>query len=74
VSVSNEAALLEQIMQHDALVGVESMALVVGLTLGRQVFSCIPGRAWTISLPQREIQRITSFDALFQPDPVRHAS
>ncbi|MFH0909116.1 MAG: hypothetical protein V1929_10165 [bacterium] len=65
VRLSNEASLVADIMQHDTLVGVESMALVVGLVVGRTIYSCIPGRTWTISLPHPGIHRITTFESMF---------
>lgn len=65
VTLSRETSLVADIMQHDTLVGVESMALVVGLVLERTIYSCVPGRAWTISLPHPGIHRITSFKRIF---------
>lgn len=72
VSFSQAPSLVDDIARHDVIVGVESMALVIGHVLGKErVFSCITGRRWPISLPHREIQRVATFDAVFDSIPVR---
>jgi len=48
-------------LNADCIVGVESMALVVGLLLNRRVFSCLPVNAKKrCSLPHKEIIHINS--------------
>lgn len=72
VSLSKSPSLLDDIAAHDVIVGVESMALVIGLVLDKQcVYSCITGRQWPVSLPHREIRRATSFDTVFDSIPAR---
>jgi len=49
----------------DYVAGVESMALVIALSMHKKVFSCLPKNAKKMcSLPQREIVRIFSFDEI----------
>jgi hypothetical protein len=47
--------LLEEIVDSDFVVGCESMAMVVGLYAGKNVFSCIPPGGRTCVLPHTEI-------------------
>ena len=65
VRLSHGTSLVEDIVGHDVVVGIESMGLVVAALLGKKVFSCIPGKWWNISLPHREINRVHSFDNIF---------
>jgi len=48
-------SLLENIMEAKVVVGVESMGLVIAHILGKKVFSFRTGKAWSISLPFKEI-------------------
>ncbi len=51
--------LLEQIVACDVVVGCASMAMVVGLLVGKRVVSCIPPGGKTVRLPQAEIEDIS---------------
>jgi hypothetical protein len=48
--------LVEEIAASDVVVGCNSMAMVVGLSAGKRVISCIPPGGQPCSLPQREIE------------------
>ena len=65
VAVSREPDLLADLRAHDVVVGVESMGLVIALLLGKDVFSCVTGKPYEISLPHRELKRITAYEQLF---------
>jgi len=68
VAYSKNSSLADDILGHSVVVGIESNALVIGLLLGRAVYSCIPRRPWDISLPHREIRRIPNFDRIFSSE------
>jgi hypothetical protein len=65
LEVSTERLLHNDILKHTTIIGVESNALVVGVLLDREVYSCITGKQWEISLPHKEIKRISDFNKLF---------
>jgi len=65
VRYSDEPVLAQDILRHSLIVGMESAALVVGVLLGRPVYSCLTGKPWDISLPHREITRLCNFEKLF---------
>jgi len=65
LEVSTERLLHNDILKHTTIIGVESNALVVGVLLDREVYSCITGNEWEISLPHKEIKRISDFNKLF---------
>lgn len=65
LEVSTERLLHNDILKHTTIIGVESNALVVGVFLDREVYSCITGKQWEISLPHKEIKRISDFNKLF---------
>jgi hypothetical protein len=48
--------LVEEIAASDVVVGCNSMAMVVGLSAGKRVISCIPPGGQPCNLPQREIE------------------
>lgn len=54
-TIDSQEALLEDIMSYDVIVGLQSMAMVVGLLAGRIVISCIPPNGAKCGLPQKEI-------------------
>jgi hypothetical protein len=66
LAYSTEISLLNDLLAHSHIVGMESMALAIGVIMGRRVISCITGKAWPISLPHREIVRITDYRQLFE--------
>lgn len=66
VTVSSQQPLLDDILSHQVVVGVESMALVIATLLERRVYSCITGKQWAISLPHREIRRVGEFSRIFE--------
>jgi hypothetical protein len=51
--------LLEQIAACDIVAGCATMAMVVGLLVGKRVVSCIPPGGKTELLPQREIENMS---------------
>lgn len=65
IAISENAFLIDDILSHSLILGIESNALVIGVLLGKPVFSCIPGKQWEISLPHREINRHTAFSDVF---------
>ena len=50
--------LLEEISEHDVVVGFESMAMIVGLLANKPVCSCIPPGGTEMRLPYMEIRRL----------------
>jgi hypothetical protein len=50
--------LVEEIAESDVIVGCESMALVVALSIGKKVLSCIPPNGRTCVLPHTEIVKL----------------
>jgi len=59
--------LLDELVWADAVIGGESMALVIALLADKKVFSCIPKTAKKqFCLPHSEIIRISSFDDAFK--------
>jgi len=61
---SDEPTLAKDILSHTVVVGMESTALVVGIVLGKPVYSCLTGKPWAISLPHREVHHIHDFKQL----------
>lgn len=60
--VSMNADLLDDLIWADAVVGGESMALVIALLAGKQVFSVIPeSKKKQCALPHREIHHVRSY-------------
>ena len=72
VAISGNALLVDDILSHGVIVGIESNALFIGVLLKKPVFSCIPGKQWEISLPHREIHRVTAFYDVFSRARRRH--
>lgn len=68
VFFSSQERLIDDLLSHAVIVGIESNALVAAIHLGKPVFSCITGKQWAISLPHQEIRRINNFHQIFQPD------
>ena len=54
--VSQEKSLIDDILESDVVVGLQSMALVIALIAGRKVVSCIPPGGVPCCLPHKEIQ------------------
>ncbi len=65
LSISNEKMVFNDIIRHDIIVGIESNALVIATLIDKDVFSCITGKQWRISLPHREIKKLMGYDELF---------
>ncbi len=62
ISISPNSDLLDDLIWADAVVGGESMALVVALIIGKPVFSVIPqSERKQCSLPHKKIHSIKSF-------------
>jgi hypothetical protein len=59
VEISEGASLTEDIVQADVIVGCESMAMIVGLIVGKRVVSCIPPSGRASALPYPEIESLT---------------
>ena len=60
VAFGQKKPLLEEIMDSDVVVGCSSMAMVVGLLAGKRVLSAIPPGGTACSLPQPEIEHLSS--------------
>jgi len=54
--------LIEQIHQSDIVAGCATMAMVVGLIMGKRVVSCIPPGGKTEPLPHPEIEKIEDLE------------
>jgi hypothetical protein len=54
--------LIEQIHQSDIVVGCATMAMVVGLIMGKRVVSCIPPGGKAEPLPHPEIEKIEDLE------------
>lgn len=50
--------LVEEIAESDVIIGCESMALVVALSIGKKVLSCIPPNGRACVLPHTEIVKL----------------
>ncbi len=61
---SEQTSLVSDIVRSDVIVGMDSMALVVGVFAGKQVVSFIPSAKKICSLPFEEIIRLTDEGAL----------
>lgn len=71
LAFSSKERLVDDLLSHSIIVGIESNALAIAAHLGKPVYSCITGKSWPISLPQQEIHRINSFQHIFQPQRER---
>jgi hypothetical protein len=58
VTIGGKKTLLQEIAESDVVVGCESMAMVVGLIVGRRVICCIPPGGSDCTLPQPEIESL----------------
>ncbi len=65
VTYSTNESLIDDLEQHTTVVGVESVALINALTVGRGVYSFISGRHWDISLPHPGLKHINKTADLF---------
>lgn len=54
-TISNKSSLCEQIVSHDIVIGLESMALIVAIIANKPVFSAIPPSFRRCSIPYSEI-------------------
>lgn len=61
-----KSPLLNEIAESDVVVGCSSMAMVVGLLAGKRVISCIPPGGRACSLPQPEIEHLSSLTQMAQ--------
>jgi hypothetical protein len=65
--VSRNPDLLDDLLWADAVVGGESMALVVAVFAGKQVFSVVPGsQGKRCTLPHHEIHHVSSYRAVME--------
>ena len=53
---SHHKILIDEIAEHDWVVGCESIALVVAILMSKEVFSCIPPNGKECVLPHQEIK------------------
>ncbi len=65
LALSHGTTLFQDIQSHDVIFGIESMALVVAVLLNKDVFSCVTGKPWEISLPHKEILRFPRYEDAF---------
>lgn len=59
VICENEKTLVDQVASCNVVVGCATMAMVVGILAGKQVFSCIPLGGKTLPLPHKQIRPIS---------------
>ena len=55
---SYQQVLVDEIAEHDLVFGCESMALVIAVLMGKEVFSCIPPNGKKCGLPHQEIKHL----------------
>lgn len=55
---AGDRSLLEEVHIVDSVIGCNSMAMVIGLLLGKQVFCCIPPGGPPCALPHKEIKML----------------
>ena len=60
IKISSDTTLIEDVNNSRAVIGMESMGLVVAVLLGKKVFSYRTGKEWELSLPFEEIIRTNS--------------
>lgn len=66
VYISDEISLLDDLVWSDIVVGVESMALVVAISVGKKVYSWLPACAKKkCCLPHRELTHIDQLYKIF---------
>lgn len=58
-SVSSESSLCEQILSHNIIIGLESVALVVAIIANKPVFSAIPPNFKKCAIPYSEITHLS---------------
>lgn len=58
-TISNESSLCEQILAHDIIIGLESMALIVAVIANKPVFSAIPPGYRKCVIPFSEITHLS---------------
>lgn len=60
--IGGKSSLLDEIASSTFVVGCESMAMVIALHAGKEVFSCIPPQGKNCSLPFKEIIHFKHID------------
>ena len=68
VTRGGAASLLQEVAASDVVIGLHSMAMVIGLLAGKRVLCAIPPGGGACVLPQRQIGMLRELDAL--PPPV----
>jgi hypothetical protein len=63
LAIGGRVSILEEVVDADAVVGCESMAMVIGLLAGKRVISSIPPGGRACSLPHPEIEKLSEMDA-----------
>ena len=58
-AITNESSLCEQILTHDIVIGLESMALIVAIIANKPVFSAIPPGYRKCAIPFSEITHLS---------------
>lgn len=58
IHYSEGSSLVEDLMAHEKIIGCETMAMVVGVLVGKKVFTAIPIEGKPCSLPFKEIQKL----------------
>ena len=61
IKISRSKALIEEINKRDIVVGLQSMAMVIALELGKQVISCIPPSGRKCVLPHCAIMNLHEY-------------
>ena len=61
IQFSEEESLIQDIVDCDIVVGAETMAMIVGLTVGKRAISSIPKKGRKCVLPYSEIEHISDW-------------
>jgi hypothetical protein len=56
IKLGGKKTLIEEVMESDAVIGCESMAMVIGILAGKRVISSIPPGSRPCQLPHQEIE------------------
>ena len=55
IIISNKKHIFDDILQHDIIVGINTVALIFGLIAKKKVISCIPSKKIKCELPHKQI-------------------
>ena len=67
ITISKKVNILDDLDNVDIVIGADTMALVIGLICGKEIFSFIPKGSKRITrLPHKEIIRINNLEAIWE--------